>query len=118
MSMISKYAYGDPFHTEAAAEEMEVREGMPEFGEMEIKEGFTFSYRMAAEDIVYGLGEANRGLNKRNYCYISNCTDEPNHTEEKRSLYAAHNFIIISGRENFGLFFDYPSKLEIGRAHV
>ncbi len=111
MSMISKYAYGDPFHTEAAAEEMEVREGLPEFGEMEIKEGFTFSYRMAAEDIVYGLGEANRGLNKRNYCYISNCTDEPNHTEEKRSLYAAHNFIIISGRENFGLFFDYPSKL-------
>lgn len=61
MSMISKYAYGDPFHTEAAAEEMEVREGLPEFGEMEIKEGFTFSYRMAAEDIVYGLGEANRG---------------------------------------------------------
>lgn len=27
------------------------------------------------------------------------------------SLYAAHNFIVISGKETFGLFFDYPSKI-------
>ena len=66
---------------------------------------------MDKDDIVYGLGEANRGINKRGYCYVSNCSDDPNHTEDKRSLYAAHNFIVISGKETFGLFFDYPSTL-------
>ena len=66
---------------------------------------------MDDEDIVYGLGEANRGINKRNWCYVSDCADDPNHTEDKRSLYAAHNFIIIAGKENFGLFFDYPSTI-------
>ena len=66
---------------------------------------------MDEDDIVYGLGEANRGINKRGYCYISNCTDDPVHTEDKRSLYGAHNFIVVSGKRTFGLFFDYPSKL-------
>ena len=33
------------------------------------------------------------------------------HTEDKRSLYAAHNFIIVSGKQTFGMFFDYPSTL-------
>ena len=47
----------------------------------------------------------------RVYCYISNCTDDPVHTEDKRSLYGAHNFIVVSGKSTFGLFFDYPSKL-------
>ena len=61
--------------------------------------------------MVYGLGEANRGLNKRGYCYISDCTDDPEHTEDKRSLYGAHNLVVISGEQNVGLFFDYPSRL-------
>ncbi len=34
-------------------------------------------YIMDEDDIVYGLGESNRGINKRGYCYISNCTDDP-----------------------------------------
>ena len=29
----------------------------------------------------------------------------------KRSLYGAHNLIIVSGKTTFGLFFDYPSEL-------
>ena len=66
---------------------------------------------MEENDIVYGLGESNRGINKRGYCYVSDCSDDPNHTEDKRSLYAAHNFILISGNRNFGLFFDYPSVI-------
>lgn len=100
-----------PFETEAIVKTMETEQGTPEFGEISTEEGFAFTYRMDGEDVVYGLGEANRGLNKRNYCYISNCTDDPNHTEAKMSLYAAHNFIVISGKETFGLFFDYPSKI-------
>ena len=109
--MIKKYRFGTPFETEAVVKTMETEQGTPEFGEISTEEGFAFTYRMDGEDVVYGLGEANRGLNKRNYCYISNCTDDPNHTEAKMSLYAAHNFIVISGKETFGLFFDYPSKI-------
>mgnify|MGYP000444154867 CR=1 FL=1 len=65
------------------------------------------------DDIVYGLGEANRGINKRGYCYISNCTDDPVHTEDKRSLYGAHNFIIVSGKTTFGLFFDLSVETDL-----
>lgn len=109
--MIQKYVYGKPFSTEAVVTEVPAGEGTPAYGKVDTEKGFCFTYIMEETDIVYGLGEANRGLNKRGYCYISDCTDDPNHTEDKRSLYGAHNFIVVSGRETFGLFFDYPSAM-------
>ena len=109
--MIQKYVYGKPFTTEAVVEEVTVGTGAPAYGCIEAEQGFCFTYKMEENDIVYGLGEANRGLNKRGYCYTSDCTDDPNHTEDKRSLYGAHNFIVVAGRETFGLFFDYPSAI-------
>ena len=109
--MIRKYRYGAPFDTEAVTEKIETANGAFPYGKISLEKGFDFTYVMDEDDIVYGLGEANRGINKRGYCYISNCTDDPNHTEDKRSLYGAHNFIIVSGKTTFGLFFDYPSEL-------
>lgn len=109
--MIQKYVYGNPFSTEAVVAEVPMGEGTPAYGTIEAKEDFRFTYIMEDTDIVYGLGEANRGLNKRGYCYISDCTDDPNHTEDKRSLYGAHNFIVVAGEKTFGLFFDYPSAI-------
>ena len=109
--MIRKFRYGAPFNTEALTEEIETADGAFPYGKISLEKGFDFTYVMDEDDIVYGLGEANRGINKRGYCYISNCTDDPNHTEDKRSLYGAHNFIIVSGKTTFGLFFDYPSEL-------
>lgn len=109
--MIRKYIYGTPFETEAVVADIAQTDGAPEYGVIDTQDGFSFTYIMDEEDIVYGLGESNRGINKRGYCYISDCTDDPNHTEDKRSLYGAHNFIIITGEKSFGLFFDYPSKL-------
>ena len=109
--MIQKYVYGKPFTTEAVVKEVAVAAGTPAYGSIETEHGFRFTYKMEENDIVYGLGEANRGLNKRGYCYTSDCTDDPNHTEDKRSLYGAHNFIVVAGRETFGLFFDYPSEI-------
>ena len=44
---------------------------------------------------------------------ISNCTDDPVHTEDKRSLYGAHNFIIVSGKTTFGLFFDLSVETDL-----
>lgn len=109
--MIRKYTYGTPFETEAVVADVAQTDGTPAYGVIDTQKGFAFTYVMDENDIVYGLGESNRGINKRGYCYISDCTDDPNHTEDKRSLYGAHNFIIVAGEKTFGMFFDYPSKL-------
>ena len=109
--MIKKYTYGTPFPTESVTEQFAVSEGMPEFGVIHLQEGFSFTCKLRDEDIVYGLGEANRGINKRGYRYISNNSDNPHHHEDVYSLYAAHNFIIGSGEQTFGLYLDYPSTL-------
>lgn len=109
--MIQKYCYGKPFDTEAVITPAETADGAPAVGSISLSDGFSFSYTMTDGDIVYGLGESNRGINKRGYRYVSHCADDPNHTEDKVSLYGAHNFIIISGREHVGLFFDYPGDL-------
>lgn len=109
--MVKKYKFGDPFETEAVLEDIKPETAMPEYGEISVEDGFCFSCVMEDSDIVYGLGEANRGINKRGYRYISNCADDPNHTEDKSSLYGAHNFIVIAGRKPVGLFFDYPSEI-------
>lgn len=106
-----KYVYGEPFETEAVLRDIEISEGNVAYGEVSLEEGFVFTYQMAENDIVYGLGEANRGINKRGYCYISNNTDIPEHTEDQRSLYGAHNFLVVSGEKTFGLFVDYPARL-------
>ena len=109
--MIKKYVYGEPFETEALTETLETAEGKPGYGEICAEDGFSFTYIMDEEDIVYGLGESNRGINKRGFIYTSNCTDDPEHTEDKHSLYGAHNLIIVSGKETFGMFFDYPAAI-------
>ena len=112
--MVSKYKLGCPFETEAVVEDIVLLEGLPEFdnGVFDVNDSFSLEYILNEDDVVYGLGEANRGINKRGYVYVSNCTDDPNHTEEKVSLYGAHNFIVISGEKNIGMFFDYPSSLK------
>lgn len=110
--MVRKYIYGHPFDTEAVTAEVPPGEGPLPWGRVETEDGFVFSCRLAEDDIVYGLGEANRGVNKRGWRYVSWCTDMPIHTEEKQALYGAHNFLVLAGRERtFGLYFDYPSRL-------
>ena len=109
--MIRKYTYGAPLRTDAVTSEIPAESGALSYGAVCTKDGFSFTYTMDSDAVVYGLGEATRGINKRGYCYISDCTDDPNHTEDKRSLYGAHKFIVVWGKETFGLFFDYPSRL-------
>lgn len=138
--MVKKYVYGRPFETYAVvnaenvsyAAESEKREF---FREADMKKalepygGITwdrpedgndmhamqYRVRMSDGDVVYGLGENVRGINKRGWVYESKCSDDPNHTESKRSLYGAHNFIIIADADNpaasKGLFIDYPGRV-------
>lgn len=138
--MVKKYVYGRPFETYAVvsaenvsdATESEKREF---FSEADMKKalepygGITwdgpedvndmpamqYRVRMSDGDVVYGLGENVRGINKRGWLYESKCSDDPNHTESKHSLYGAHNFIIIADSDNpaasKGLFIDYPGRV-------
>ncbi len=107
--MIRRYRFGNPLNTEAVVEEFPVEKG--DIPRVEVKEGEKISFAMTKNAPVYGLGEQVRGINKRGWIYISNCTDDPNHREDTRSLYAAHNFLVFAEKEPFGIFLDNPGKV-------
>ena len=94
--MILKYCFGMPIETEAVVKEIPVSEGeIPYFTMEEGENGRIFSYQLKKNQAVFGLGEQVRGINKRGWIYESWCADDPEHTEGKRSLYGAHNFLLI-----------------------
>lgn len=106
--MIKRFIFGNPIETDAVLKKP--KQCKDKFPILEKTEG-TFFYQLDAEDIIYGLGEAVRGINKRGWIYESNCADDPKHLETKHSLYGAHNFLIVSGKKTFGLFVDTPGKV-------
>lgn len=117
--MVKKYVYGNPFETEAVVTDISPETDAPAYGTVSVNDdgSFSYTYKLAAKDRVYGLGENIRGINKRGFEYISNCTDQPKHHEDTKSLYGAHNFLIVDGETRFGLFFDYPSTMTFDVAY-
>ena len=117
--MVKKYVYGNPFETEAVVTDIRPEAGAPAYGTVAVNDdgSFSYTYKLAAKDRVYGLGENVRGINKRGFEYISNCSDQPKHHEDTKSLYGAHNFLIVDGETRFGLFFDYPSTMTFDVAY-
>ena len=125
MSRIQRFSIGNPINTEAVVQNLPKEKGdFPYFTriqDVELKSDENSQetmiqkdyllYRMDEKDRIYGLGENVRGINKRGWIYESNCTDDPYHMETKHSLYGAHNFFVVSGKETFGAFVDYPGKL-------
>lgn len=120
--MITKYTYGNPFQTDAVVQKLEVQNGnVPYFTVVKTEEQLQFEYTLENEEKVYGLGENVRGINKRGWIYKSCCADEPNHVEDRTSLYASHNFLVLDGgKEQFGVFFDYPGIItfDVGYTHL
>lgn len=148
--MIRKYVFGTPFETEAVVLDVEVSTGeMPylkmykedtqkgaaisveqsvlnilnkdELENLNKQSGKNaFCYVMDKNDIVYGLGENIRGINKRGWTYTSYANDNPNHLETVRNLYAAHNFFIVDGKERFGVFVDHPGEVtfDVGYTNI
>ena len=110
--MITKFTSGKPFDTGAVTAAFPSK-AIADFPfEHALADGkFRFSFPLEQSDILYGLGEAPRGINKRGWVYESWCSDDPFHTETKQSLYAAHNFILLSGSQTFGLFIDFPARI-------
>lgn len=106
--MIYKKQYGHPFDTESVVGTfLPAMETIPHL----TKEPDGFSYAMDSQDILYGLGENIRGINKRGWVYESKCSDDPNHTESKSSLYGSYNFMIVSGKDTFGFLSTTPVRL-------
>lgn len=109
--MIRKYTFGIPFKTDAVVVDMSAAPlPLPLFNTKE-ENGLTFTYQMNPNDVVYGLGENIRGMNKRGFLYNSLCSDIPSQTEDKTALYGAHNFLIVAGKKPFGLFIDCPEQI-------
>ncbi|WP_407383234.1 TIM-barrel domain-containing protein [Ruminococcus sp.] len=106
--MVKRYAYSPLIDTGAVVRELPVSAGSPAPFTLENER---FTLKMDETTRVYGLGETVRGVNKRGWIYESWCTDETFHSEEKRSLYGAHNFILVSGEVTFGAFFDLPGRI-------
>lgn len=111
MALAKKYRIGNPIETEAVVQDIPVT-GNTVPGWKTDSSNKTLTRTMADDDIVYGLGESIRGINKRGWLYTSNNTDDPNHTEDKHSLYASQNFfIIVSDTGSYGMFVDTPGKI-------
>lgn len=108
--MIRKYRFGKPLETDAVVDKILAEVGNPPY--LNTEENKAFTYRMDSDTAIYGLGQQVRGINKRGWLYASNCEDDPVHREDRHSLYAAHNFLVVDGKELFGVFLDYPTVLE------
>ena len=107
-TQIKKYRIGKPIPTDSVVVDVELEQGaIPYFHADEPAKRLTFS--LEKEDRVYGLGETIRGMNKRGWIYTSKNADDPVHTEDKRSLYASQNFILItSDKRSLGVYVDTP----------
>lgn len=109
-TMVRNYIFGEPVETDAVVKEIASSAWCD--GVFQKKED-GFHYSLKEDEIVYGLGENVRGINKRGWRYISNCSDNPNHCENTNSLYGAHNFIMVGDgvHETYGLFVDTPGRV-------
>lgn len=111
--MIKKYRFGTPIDTGAVLTEIEVS-NITELSPFTFKkdsQGYEFNLQFKKLDVVYGLGEQVRGINKRGWIYTSYNEDDCIITESRTSLYGSHNFILVNAINNFGAFFDFPGKV-------
>ena len=129
--MIRKFTFGNPFETEAVVLPL-AKENLLDGKEIEkigckvktCDEGFSLELGLDSETVVYGLGQAMGNINKRGRTYTSYCSDDPSHTENKESLYGAHNFVLLHNPSDInsarGFFFDYPTRItfDIGYSQI
>ena len=119
--MIQHYRFGHPIHTGAVLDKptMDITPVMDFPGWDISPSNGSLSKTLSEPMRVFGMGETVRGMNKRGWIYISNNTDDPNHDEDKRSLYASQNFILLASPEEEeveGIFVDDPGtvRFDIG----
>lgn len=108
--MASKFTYGTPYEPEPLlgdfSGDIENPFDLKEEGKVR-----TFLYHLDEDDVVYGLGESMRGINKRPGLYISYNCDNGHQEDDTKSLYSSHNFIIVFGKKPFGAFFSTGGRV-------
>ena len=91
------------------------------YGSVDCGSPFSWMYTLADDEIVFGLGEALHGINKRGFRYVGWCADATIQNEFTPSLYGAHNMVLLyspSTRNCFALFFDTPSRITFDIAYT
>lgn len=108
--MIRRYSFGTPYDTGAVMEQLPVESGkLPYFGLRTEGDRVTFRIAMDADEILLGLGETVRGINKRGYVFRSWNSDIFDHNETQSSLYASQNLLIFfSEKRLFAIYLDDP----------
>ena len=114
LPVIRRYSFGTPLPTDAVVRQQPAETGaLPFFTVTRGTDGsVSFSLSLSPEDVLFGLGQAVRGMNKRGHRYESWNSDVFNHTEERPSLYGSHNFLVFFGPDRLlGVFLDDPGKV-------
>ena len=112
--MIHRYTFGTPLPTDAVVQSLPSEtDSLPFFAVKSGEDGsLTLSLTLRDDEVLFGLGESVRGINKRGYHYESWNTDCPSHNESQSSLYASHNFLLFFSPERlFGVFLDDPGRV-------
>ncbi|MBE5796172.1 MAG: alpha-glucosidase [Clostridiales bacterium] len=111
--MIRRYDFGHPYDTGAVVRQLPVCEDrVPHFAVAQDGCRVSFSAPLGENDMIFGLGESVRGINKRGHLYRAWNSDDFSHTENKASLYASHNLLLFSGKTGvFGAYFDDPGAV-------
>ena len=111
--MIRRYSFGIPYDTDAVVQSVPAAEGaVPYFTVRQEGRGVSFTVSLSPDEILFGLGESVRGINKRGFLYRSWNSDVFNHTESTESLYASHNFLVFfSPSRLFGVYLDDPGAV-------
>ncbi len=112
--MILKYTFGVPFPTDAVVLSLPAETTPLKYFETLVDPEGRLVLRLALspEEVLFGLGQNVRGIDKRGHRYESWNSDVFNHTEERPSLYGSHNFLVFFSPERlFGLYVDDPGKI-------
>ena len=112
--MIRKFTFGKPLPTDAIVQSLPAEKGsLPYFSAHTGEDGsLTLSLSLHPEEVIFGLGQAVRGMDKRGHRYESWNSDVFNHTEERPSLYGSHNLLVFFSPERLlGLYLDDPGRI-------
>ncbi len=119
--MIRRYDFGTPWTTGSIVQTVPAEEGaVPCFVTKTEAGRVSFTLPLDEEDMIFGLGETVRGINKRGHLYRAWNSDDFSHTENKSSLYASHNLVLFFGPEKcFGVYVDDPGTVifDLGHTH-
>ena len=112
--MICKYTFGTPLPTDAVIRCLPAQAGSVPY--LAVKTGadgsLSFSLSLRPDEVIFGLGQAVRGVDKRGFRFESWNSDVFNHTESQPSLYGSHNFVVFFSPERLlGLFLDDPGRI-------